>query len=289
MVDEVRETCRSRWKEMFYKGLVSRHTPLGVTLLVVASHYVSCNHQSQSVQTPFHSKFPTVPVSVANETVVPLVVVTVAPRDPVSLIYDALMFAQDRVPPTMPPPSNETSGSEGVEEAIETLDLRAGLVQVCAMHAMSLGAFVALWLPTTYMNFSTRSSAVWTVGSISFACFATSVGVCMIIYRYVPRLGLCLAMHLTTHLLRAHSFLVERDASVPVYRPVCVARGLVVAHGVLLCYIAHAGHAIACYDTTDFYMNHLWAVGITGLVKQLLLAPVVLLVGMTVTPKLKSQ
>jgi hypothetical protein len=58
---------------------------------------------------------------------------------------------------------------------------------------------------------------------------------------------------------------------------------------VLLCYIAHSADSIADFDTTQFYMTHAWAVGITELVKRLVLGPVLLLIGLTTSAKKKCE
>jgi hypothetical protein len=94
-------------------------------------------------------------------------------------------------------------------------------------------------------------------------------------------------MHLTMQFLYSQGFLAQSDPSVPMYMPVWVGRGMIVAQGILLCYIAHSGDSIAQYDTTQFYMNHVWAAVLAQATRQLVMVPIVLILGMTVSTKKK--
>ena len=55
----------------------------------------------------------------------------------------------------------------------------------------------------------------------------------------------------------------------------------------LLCYIAHSQGSIADFETSQFYMGHVWAVGISELVKNFMLRPIILLISLTVSTKTK--
>jgi hypothetical protein len=267
----VRAHCNSQWKDVYYEGLISRHVSLSIILLVVVSHYVSCD----TIQIPFR---------IPSSTPAPAPVPTTIPdapggsRDPVSFIYDSFMHLE----------VVENVSVVAVVENVEKVpDDHVGLVQLCTIHAIALGSFLALWLPTTYTTFSAKSSAMWTIATMSICCCLASWSVCMLLYTAVElrKLSLCLSMHLAMQLLHSQGFLAAQDPSVSIYMPIWVARGIHVAQGFLLCYIAHSSDSIAQYDTGQFYMNHVWAVGIAEIVKQVVMAPVMLLVGMTLTTK----
>jgi hypothetical protein len=279
----------SRWKMVYYDALASRHLPLGAIQLVMVAHYTCCLGSGTEVfvGTPFYEqrsstescKNTTVPNNTAYEKTYI--------RDPLSFVYDScMMLTRDR---------NTTSSSLNASSAcnvtLKAHDMHdhSGMVRLCVMHAISLGSFIALWLPTTYTNFSTKSSALWTIGSISVCCCFASWSLCMFIYTFqtLRKLSLCLSVHLTMQLLNALGFLADKDPSVPIYMPMWVARGVNVAQGMLLCYISYSQGSMSQFDTAQFYMNHVWAVGISELVKHAILGPIMLLLAMTVTIKTK--
>jgi hypothetical protein len=286
----------SEWKSVYYDALSSRNLPLGTILLVMTAHYACCvgvtkhgigSGREMFVGTPFHhlrrNIKSCVNTSIENDTTPEKLGI----RDPISFIYDSCMILirEKNDTPNVP----NVTGVCNVTSDTDEVDDHSGMIQVCVLHAISLGSFIALWLPTTYSNFSTKSSALWTIGSISVCCSFASWSLCMFIYTFdvLRKLSICLSVHLTMQLLNAQCFLADKDPSVPIYMPIWVARGVNVAQGMLLCYIIYSEGSISEFDTTQFYMNHVWAVGISELVKQFIIGPIVLLVGMTVRTKMK--
>jgi hypothetical protein len=152
-----RTECMSQWKNVYYTGLVLRHTPLIISLLVMVSHCVSCG----GVLTPFHGLLTRVetPITLPAPTSVPA---TVVPLDPVSLLYDAFMATEVPETPEIPLVPEEVH--------LPQIDHHVGVIQLCVMHAISLGSFLALWLPTTYSHFAAKSSGMWTIASIAIGC-----------------------------------------------------------------------------------------------------------------------
>jgi hypothetical protein len=286
----------SLWKGVYYDALVSRNLPIGMILLVLTAHYACCagitrhdvgSTREMFIETPLHlmkrNLEPHKNASTPNKTTHENWNI----RDPLSFIYDSCVtLTQDRSNTLNAPDESNVNNTSLKGDAA---DDHSGMMQVCVMHAISLGSFIALWLPTTYTNFSTRSSALWTIGSISVCCSFTSWALCMCIYRVevMRKLALCVAIHLNMQLLDAQGFLTDKDPSIPIYMPIWVARGVNIAQGMLLCYIAYCGGSMAAFDTSQFYMNHVWAVGISELVKKTILGPITILVGMTVTTKIK--
>jgi hypothetical protein len=216
MVHTTRAECVSQWRSVYYTGLVLRHTPLVICLFVMVSHYVSCDN----IMTPFHGLLSRAaePIILPTATSIPTTDVML---DPVSLLYDAFMAMDKPETPEVVPE----------EVHIPQIDHHVGVIQICVMHAISLGSFMALWLPTTYSHFAAKSSGMWTIASIAIGCCSASWMVCMLVYSCckLRQLSLCLAMHLAMHLLHAQGFLAEQDPSVPIYMPVWVARGVNVA------------------------------------------------------------
>jgi hypothetical protein len=208
----MRLECKSQWRDVYYKALVSRYIPLSIILLVMASHYLSCS----GIVTPFQYQNLRQNIShnISHDVKPPSM------RDPVSFIYDSFVAPEVTDIPDIPE----------VPEAPK-LDEKLGVIQLCAMHAISLGSFIALWLPTTYTQFPAKSSDMWTIVSISTCCCCASWTVCMLIYATgtLQKLSLCLSMHLSMHLLHAQSYLVQQDPSVPIYASVWVERGVSVA------------------------------------------------------------
>jgi hypothetical protein len=271
-------TCYNQWKNVYCDGL---SIPSSLIILVMVAHYVSCARVSShttTIITPFHVPDITNVTDIINVTIIAKP--AKYPTDPLSVLYDSFM-----VPETL----KEEAMDPTPEVTTPEIDNHIGMLQVCAMHVVSMGSFLALWLPTTYSSFSTKSSASWTIGSISICCCFTSWATCMVLYKFdaMRRLSLCLSMHLTMQFLYSQGFLAQSDPSVPMYMPVWVGRGMIVAQGILLCYIAHSGDSIAQYDTTQFYMNHVWAAVLAQATRQLVMVPIVLILGMTVSTKKK--
>ena len=133
----------SQWKLVYYEGLSSRNLPLGTMLLVMIAHYVGCvNGGRGTVATPFHffrnttsiphNATPTPPVS-EHWRVVSLT------QDPLSFMYNSFLLLTGDVDES----SKACHTSEEAEEE-EEADDHSGMIQVCVMHAISLGSFIAL-------------------------------------------------------------------------------------------------------------------------------------------------
>lgn len=222
----------SKWKMVYYDALASRILPLGTILLVMVAHYVCCvgitthglgSEKGMFIDTPFRR--PSGSIESCENTTIPNDTVPDAwrIRDPLSMIYDSgILFTRD-INDT--PNVHNVSSVCNVTSNSTEVDDHSGMIQVCVLHAISLGSFMALWLPTTYSNFSTRSSALWTISSIAVCCCFVSWSLCMWLYTFdvLRKLLLCLSIHLTMHLLGAQGFLVHNDPSVPIYMPICVA------------------------------------------------------------------
>jgi hypothetical protein len=258
---------------VYYEGLVSKCVPLSLILLVMTSHYVSC-----LPSTPFHPLMQVRPV--INVTIVEEPTPVFHASDPVSFIYDSFMEFHHVSPvvPVVP-----------VVDVVNVADHHSGLTQLCVMHTIGLVSFIALCFPTSYIDFNTKSSAAWTIASISIVCSCASLCVCMLLYMVASlrQLSLCLSMHVTMQLLHSQGFLMEKDASVPIYMPMWVARGVNIAQGMVLCYIAHSVGSISEFDTSQFYMCHVWALVVAQVIKQFIMGPIMLLVAMTVSTKVK--
>jgi hypothetical protein len=216
----------SQWKAVYYDALASRSIPLGTILLVMAAHYACC--VDSHVETPFHglkNKFDSCSNTSLPENVTH---VKLSIPDPISFIYASCMTLTRNASGVL-----NASSVPNATSNVSSVDDRSGLIQVCVMHAISLGAFLALLLPTTYTNFSTKSAALWTIGSISVCCSFASWSLCMFVYTFgmLRKLSLCLSIHLTMQLLGAQGFLADKDPSVPIYMPLWVARGVNVAQG----------------------------------------------------------
>jgi hypothetical protein len=110
---------------------------------------------------------------------------------------------------------------------------------------------------------------------------------CIYTFDILLKLSLCLAMHLAMQLLDLQGFLADKDPFVPLYMPIWVARGVNIAQGILLCYIAHSSGSIADFDTVQFYMNHVFSIAMSEIVKRFFLGPIMLLISMTVKNKTK--
>jgi hypothetical protein len=162
MIETTRGECMSQWKHVYYTGLVLRHTPLMISLFVMVSHYVSC----ENIITPFHGL-----VARAAKPIIPPIPTSIpttgAMQDPLSMLYEAFMVAEVPATPEIPL----------VFEEVRTLpiDHHVGVIQICVMHAISLGSFVALWLPTTYHHFAAKSSGMWTIASIATGIYLYSI------------------------------------------------------------------------------------------------------------------
>jgi hypothetical protein len=282
----------SLWKGVYYDALVCRNIPIATILLVTTAHYACCvGITKHDVGSGTHERFIGTPFRPMNRKIELADNNASAPnntipenwnmRDPLSFIYDSYTTLTLDRSNTLNPPNTTLKADQ--------VDAHTGITQVCVMHTISLASFIALWLPTTYTNFSTKSSALWTIGSISVCCSVISWSLCMSMYSFevLRKLSLCTAMHLTMQLLDALGFLTHKDPSIPIYMPIWVARGVSIAQGMLLCYIAYCGGSMADFDTTQFYMSHVWAVGISELVKIVILGPITVLIGMTVTTKIK--
>jgi hypothetical protein len=176
----------SLWKGVYYDALVSRNLPIGMILLVLTAHYACCagitrhdvgSTREMFIETPLHrmkrNLEPHKNASTPNKTTHENWNI----RDPLSFIYDSCVtLTQDRSETLNAPDESNVNNTSLKGDAA---DDHSGMMQVCVMHAISLGSFIALWLPTTYTNFSTRSSALWTIGSISVCCSFTSWALCM--------------------------------------------------------------------------------------------------------------
>jgi hypothetical protein len=279
----------NQWKAIYYESLSLRHTSLGVALLVMCAHYTACvcPVERHCIGTPFQSLVYSAPIEVE-----PLPLHEEEDRDysigiidPISFIYEQLVNGP---PPVVEEPPATT---DPVEVDTDTDTGYSGMIQICVIHAVSLVSFLTLLLPTVYTSFSAKSAAMWTLGSISICCSLASWCVCMYAYSFdtLRKLSMCVCMHLTMQLMNAQASVAEHDPSIPLYMPTWIARGVKVTQGIVLCYIAHSSDALSDFDTLDFYMNHTWGVAIAEVVKHCVIAPIMWLVGMTVTTKLKYE
>lgn len=272
------------WKTHYYNSIVCRRLPNIVLVMVLISHYVSCTHVSidndrSSISTPLHYlKNWSVESCPLDEPVLKSEAEYVE-NDPLSLIYDTvvLLWEHERI----------VAIPETREETVPVIipnDDKSGVLQLSVLFLIASTVVITLWFPATYMSFSTKSSAVWTIGTLSIVCNFTGWCVCMLIYTQGPlrKMSLCLSMHLTMQLLDSFgAFVLCSDATLPIYMPIIVSNGIRVGQGILLWYIAQSTGSISTFDTTEFYMDHMWALGICGVFKSLVLSPIIILLEMT--------
>lgn len=123
--------------------------------------------------------------------------------------------------------------------------------------------FVFLFcVPALYIKVCGRTKRGGVLSLLSFVLlYSTTVWGCdMLLVSIHPHLGLCLGMHQTAQFLYAFARLCHEAPDLPVVLPGAVGALVHAVHAWVVLYITHASAGpLSGYDTTDFYMGHVWA------------------------------
>lgn len=103
----------------------------------------------------------------------------------------------------------------------------------------------------------------WPVLNACMLCFLASWGICLLLHLQLKayKLAICASMHLAARILMGLWSMLHTCPMAPIFMPRSVAWGVGAGMALLLMCISHVYYAIP-FDTSEFYMSHLWAVGV---------------------------
>lgn len=107
------------------------------------------------------------------------------------------------------------------------------------------------------------STTCWPVLNVCIFSFLVSWGFCVSLYLGfgMYRLALCTSMHMAARILMGLWRMLHQCQLAPIFSPKMVAGGVGTGMALLIMCISHVYYAIP-FDSLQFYMCHLWAVGI---------------------------
>lgn len=150
------------------------------------------------------------------------------------------------------------------------------LVDVLFMHGLALVLFSLLWIPSAYTRYSNcGGGSTWSFVTCALLCSSVAWGVDIVMVRYLPKLGACLAMYQTLQFQYSLAYVCHASHNAPLFLPGVVGVLLHACMAAELFYITHASHGpLASFGSADFYMGHVWGFFVAEAVRAVLLRPV---------------
>lgn len=107
------------------------------------------------------------------------------------------------------------------------------------------------------------STTCWPVLNVCILSFILSWGFSLALHLgfSLYKLALCTSMHMAARILMGLWGMLYACPMAPVFRPRLVAGGVGTGMALLLMCISHVYYAIP-FDSLEFYVSHLWAVGV---------------------------
>jgi hypothetical protein len=128
------------------------------------------------------------------------------------------------------------------------------------MYLIVMISFVSVWLPSIYVA-SQNYSLVWVNVILTPTAVYMTFMISLLIHSLVSQqLAICVAMHMTIrHLIALHTTdILAYDTPTPMKHILCVIYPLAVS--AILFYISNASNTtLANYNTSTFYMCHVWS------------------------------